>query len=249
MLVDAHCHIDSYPQPALTLDAGDRARVATLAVTTSLNSYVRTRILCRRYEGVQVALGLHPRRLGGAYHQWAEWKQVLQDARLVGEVGLDFQDADQERRAAQRQTLEAVAVSCAREGRALLLHSAYAEAEAWEVIFSRQVQWVVWHGYRPEAPRSLLFRAIEAGHFLSLGPEALQQGAMVGRLRSIPREQVLTETNGPMGSLGTHDRAAALQQVLAALADAWRCSPRDAEAQVERNYRRLLAGVGLSTDL
>ncbi len=248
MLVDAHCHIDNYPQPALTLETGERAGVATLGVTTSLNSYVRTRILCRRYKGVQVALGLHPRRLGSAYHQWAEWKQVLQDVRLVGEAGLDFQEAGEEQRAAQRQTLEAIAASCAQGQRALLLHAAYAEAEAWEIVMAQRVQWVVWHGYRPEAPRAILFRALAAGHFLSIGPEALQQGELAGRLRAIPREQILTETNGPWGSLGTSDRAQALRKVVAALVEAWRCSSLDAEAQVESNYRRLLAGIGLPTD-
>ena len=243
MLIDAHCHIDAYPQPALALETGEAAGISTVAVTTSLASYVRTRVLCRHHPQVRVALGLHPRRLDGASDQWPVWEQVLATAPLVGEAGLDFQDNTEENRKAQIRILERIAEACAKRKRALVLHSRYGEAEAWDIITAQQVQWVIWHGYRPEAPRSLLYRAIEAGHFLSIGPASLRDARLRERLRAIPREQILTETNGPWGCPEADERAAALRETVAGLADIWRCSPEEAEAQVERNFNRII-GAG-----
>ncbi len=241
MLIDIHCHIDAYPQVERELAASRAAGVRTVAVTTSLASYVRTRLLCRHHPEVRVALGLHPRRVSAGYDQWDEWKQVLGGAPLVGEAGLDFGQGGEKDRAAQADVLRAIAQACARDGRVLLLHSRYAEAEAWEIVVAAGVRWVVWHDYRPDGPKSLLYRVIEAGHMLAVGPEAATSPAMRARLRAIPREQVLTETNGPWGRVGSAGRVAALRGILAGLAEVWRCTPEEAEAQVERNYRRLLA--------
>jgi len=243
MLIDAHCHVDAYPQPELMLAAGKAAGVRTLAVTVSLGSYIRTRILCRHHPEVRVALGLHPRRVCSGYEQWAEWKQTLAGAPFVGEAGLDFQDGEEENRTAQRQALVEIAQACAEGNRVLSLHSHYAETEAWEIVAAAHVKWVVWHDYRADGPKALLYRAIEAGHMLTIGPEAAESAALRQRLRAIPRRQVLTETNGPWGCLGAADRAAALRRVLAALAEAWQCTLDEAEAQVESNYARMLNDI------
>jgi len=245
MLIDTHCHIDAYPEPALTLSAGEAAGVYTVAVTTSLVSYVRTRILCRHYPATRVALGLHPRRAGNGYDQWPEWQQALETEPLVGEVGLDFRNGKEENWAAQARLLAEIAQACARGRRLLMLHSHYAEAEAWDVVTAQQVKWVIWHDYRADGPKLLLYRAIEAGHFVAVGPDTVQSGALHSRLRAIPREQVLTETNGPWSRLGTGDRAAALRQILGRLAEIWQCTPQEAEAQVERNLARATADTGI----
>lgn len=248
MLIDTHCHIDAYPQPALALAAGRADGVCTIAATTSLVSYVRTRILCRHDPHTQVALGLHPRRAGNGYSHWPEWQEMLESVPLIGEVGLDFRSGKEENWAAQAHMLTEIAKACAGEKRLLMLHSHYAEAEVWDVVAAHHVEWVIWHDYRPDGPKSLLYRAIEAGHFLAVGPDTAQHGALRSRLRAVPREQILTETNGPWSRLGTGDRAAALRELLALLAEAWRCTPQEAEAQVERNYTRIMADLGLSVD-
>ena len=247
MLIDTHCHIDAYPQPTLALAAGRTDGVRTLAVTTSLVSYVRTRILCRHDPHTQVALGLHPRRAGNGYDHWAEWQEMLESVPLIGEVGLDFRSGKEENWAAQTRTLADIVEACAGRKRLLMLHSHYAEAEVWDVV-AHHAEWVIWHDYRPDGPKSLLFRAVEAGHFLGLGPDAAQHGALRSRLRAVPREQILTETNGPWSRLGTGDRAVALRELLTVLAEAWRCTPQEAEAQVERNYARIMADLDLSVD-
>ncbi len=240
MLIDAHCHIDAYPQPALALAAGEAARIHTIAVTTSLISYVRTSILCRHQALVWVALGLYPRRMGAGYDQWAEWRRLAEAAPLLGEVGLDFGSGDEASRAAQSRALAEVMAIAA--DRVLMVHSHLAEAELLDILTAGQARRVVWHDLRPEAPRVLLYRAIEAGHWLSVGPDLAATPGFRARLRAIPREQVLTETNGPWGRLAL-DRAAALREVLAVLAETWRCTPEEAEAQVEHNLDRLTAGI------
>jgi TatD DNase family protein len=244
MLIDTHCHVDAYPQPAEALAAAEAAGVHTIAVTTSLVSYVRTRVLCRQHPHTEVALGLHPRRIGKGYDQWAEWREMLTPVPLIGEVGLDFRSGKEENWTAQAQALAEIA-EAAGGAKALSLHSHLAEAEAWDIVSGRQVRWVIWHDLRPEAPRVLLYRAVEAGHLLAVGPDAVLSASFRSRLRAVPREQVVTETNGPWSTLGTGDRAHALRTVLQALAEAWRCTPEEAETQVERNWARVTADLSM----
>jgi len=81
-----------------------------------------------------------------------------------------------------------------------------------------------------------------------VGPDALQNGMLRRWLRALPREQILTETNGPWSRLGTGDRAAALREILAALAETWRCTPEVAEAQIERNLCQAMPGLAFRMD-
>jgi len=249
MLFDTHCHIDAYPQPAQVLAAGETANVHTVAVTTSLVSYARTRIVCRRHAAVQIALGLHPRRAGAGYDQWSEWLGMLPTVPLIGEVGLDFRIGKEEHWAAQARVLEQIATACEGNDRLLIVHSHYAEAEVWDILSARKLRAVIWHDYRAEGPKSILYRAIAAGHYVAIGPDTIYNGSARSRLRALPREQILTETNGPWSRVGTGDRAAALREVLAVLADAWQCVPEEAEAQVEQNYTQLMAAIGQGTSM
>jgi TatD DNase family protein len=264
MLVDSHCHIDRYPQPNAALAAGQEAGILTLAVSTSLASYVRTRILCRQYPGVTVALGLHPSRVGAGYDQWAEWQRLAAETPFIGEVGLAHpgsNDLSSSLPTAKGRdelkslphgradknvcftTLHDIAALCAKGPHLLSLHAPRCEAEAWEALNGFGLRHVIWHGFRGECPRSLLFRTVEAGHYLGLGPEAAQSATLAQRLRGVPRDRVLTETDGPEGLLGVANRAAALRAILANLAPAWGCTPEQAETQVEENWRRLLTNV------
>lgn len=244
MLVDVHLHLDSCPQPEELLRADQAAGIQSVALTTSLLSYVRTRLLCQPFPKVPVALGLHPHRVGAAYDPWEEWKQMQADVPIVGEVGLEFRGCE-EQWAAQKERLAEICRLCSRGSRLVLLHADRAEAEAWEVLSAHPVRWVVWLGYRAEAPRLTLYRAMEAGHLLAVGPEMARNGALQTRLRAIPREQVLTGTDAPFGVPASGDRATALREILAGLSQVWRCTLEEAEAQVERNWSRIAADLGI----
>ncbi len=245
MLLDVHLHLDACPQPAEILKADDATRIQSVAVTSSLISYVRTRLLCQPFPRVPVALGLHPHRAGGHCDQWTEWKQMQEGIPIVGQVGLDFGEGSEEQWAAQKQRLGEICRLCVGGSRLLLLHADHAEAEAWEVLAAYPVRWVVWLGYRAEAPRLPLYRAIEAGHLIAVGPEVVRDGPIQARLRAIPRAQVLTGTNAPFSLPPSGGRAAALREILAGLAQVWRCTLEEAEAQVETNWSRIAADLGI----
>ncbi|MGQ9684378.1 MAG: TatD family hydrolase [Anaerolineae bacterium] len=248
MLIDTHCHIDAYPQPAHALALAQEAGVRTLAVSTSLISFARSRIIARHHPDVLLGLGLHPRRAGSGYDQWQEWLQMLETATVVGEVGLDFRTGKEDNWAAQARTLAEIADACQGSSRIVVVHSHFAEAEAYDIIRSRDLKHVIWHDYRPEGPKSLLYRMVMAGHYIAVGPDAITSGTVRSRLKALPREQILTETNGPWGRAGAGERVKPLREVLAALADAWRCVPEEAEAQVERNMNRLLTAAGIGQE-
>jgi Tat protein secretion system quality control protein TatD with DNase activity len=124
-LVDFHCHLDLYPDHAGVVAACERARVRTLAVTTTPRAWPRNRELANATRYVRAALGLHPQLVGERAAELTLWEQYLPQARYVGEVGLDagpryFRTLD-----LQKTVFTRILQACARVGdRVLSVHNA-----------------------------------------------------------------------------------------------------------------------------
>ena len=63
-LIDTHCHVDAYPDPASILAAAASAGVEVIAVTNSPDAYNRLATLLPRSGPARPALGLHPLHAG-----------------------------------------------------------------------------------------------------------------------------------------------------------------------------------------
>ena len=59
-MIDFHCHIDLYPDPAKILEEVDLHKTYVLAVTTTPKAWRGTRKLVGDRKRVRTALGLHP---------------------------------------------------------------------------------------------------------------------------------------------------------------------------------------------
>jgi len=63
-------------------------------------------------------------------------------------------------------------------------------------------------------------------------------------LRSLPRERVLTETDGPFVTVrGRRAQPSDIPVLVDDLADLWSCSGEDARAQIEQNLDALVRGA------
>src|SRR5687768_16793465 len=88
-LVDFHCHLDLYPDPAAAVAACERAEIRTLTVTTTPRAWPRNDALTTSTQYVSAALGLHPQLVSERASELELWKEYLPQTRYVGEVGLD----------------------------------------------------------------------------------------------------------------------------------------------------------------
>lgn len=87
--VDFHCHQDLYSDHSALIRKCGRARVATLAVTTTSKAWIRNRELTADSPYIHIAIGLHPRLIAEREQEIALLEHYLPSARYVGEIGLD----------------------------------------------------------------------------------------------------------------------------------------------------------------
>lgn len=198
-LVDFHCHVDLYKDHAALIEESDRCRIYTLAVTTTPKAWRRNRALARESKFVRVALGLHPQLVGERANELQLWKDLLPEARYVGEVGLDagprfFRSLD-----LQKEVFASILRECAmHRGRILSVHSVRSVKTVLDMIethLAKDHGKVVLHWYT--GTKAEARRAADLGCYFSINGEMLRSDRHRDLVAGLPLERLLTETDGP----------------------------------------------------
>jgi TatD DNase family protein len=241
MLLDTHCHLDLYPDFARVLADIETNRVATIAVTNTPSVFRRCVELTTGNRFVRVAAGLHPQLIAERSRELPLLFELIRETTYIGEVGLDFTDADAANRAAQRRVFEQILAECARAGnRVLSVHSRRAAREVVEMIGEGFRGSVILHWF--SGSLSVLAKAIAARCFFSVNPAMLlsEQGRKL--IARIPRDRILTESDGPFVTIG--ERPAEpfdVTRVVRYLADVWFVDEREVQAQITATFQALRA--------
>ena len=190
-----HCHLDLYPEPFKVAEECNRRGTYVLSVTTTPKAWEGT---CRLSEGsprIRTALGLHPQIAHQRYQELGLFDALLSEAKYVGEIGLDggsgFKDHWDVQLKAFRHILNAVNHA---GGRFMSIHSrASATAVLDELKGIDGIPVLHWF----TGTKNQLNRAIDMGCWFSVGPAMLNTKKGVELVSIIPRDRILTETDGP----------------------------------------------------
>ncbi len=196
-LVDFHCHLDLYPNfPELVTECEHR-RIYTLAVTTTPRAWQRNNMLAERTKYVRAALGLHPQLIGELGHEVDVLCDLIPEARYIGEVGLDGSPQYSNSMGLQKNILDKILHSCAKNGgRIISLHSRRATREVLDLLETHKKSGIpILHWFSGTLKE--LERAICLGCWFSVGPNMLQTKKGIELIKNIPRDKLLTETDGP----------------------------------------------------
>lgn len=197
--VDFHTHLDLYPDLARAIATCDRKRVATLAVTTTPKAFERNVELSSDSDFVRVGLGLHPQLVAQRHHEIDLFEALLPRTRYVGEVGLDRGPAHYRSFELQRSIFARVLRACAEDGGKILsLHSVRATKPVLDMLDEHlppDRARVVLHWFN--GSRTDVRRAVERGCYFSINEGMLRSVNGERVLRDIPKDRVLTETDGP----------------------------------------------------
>ncbi len=238
MKIDTHCHIDQFPRPLAVVEATERARVATVAVTNLPSHYSagRPHMQNRRY--LRLALGLHPLAAREHSRELAGFLRLAAEADYFGEVGLDFSREGIQTKDIQINSFRRVAECLAQRHRFATLHTRGAEMEALQILAENKVGPVIFHWFTGEAAE--LTQVLAAGHYISINPAMTLSRRWQQLFDSVPAERVLTETDGPHVQVrGRPAEPSKITEVLSWLAQRWRVNPAEVEAQVDANYQLL----------
>ena len=239
-LVDTHCHVDLFPDPAALVRDIERRRVYTIAVTNTPSVFPRLCEIVGDARYVRPALGLHPELAVERHRELPQFGQLLTRTRYVGEVGLDYQTTVESERALQRRVLTSIIEQCnAAGGKVVTVHSRRAADDVVSAFGAEFHGAYILHWYSGGV--KALRRAVANGAYFSFNTAMIRSARGQSFATEVPRERVLTETDGPFVTV---DEKVAephrVGDVIEGLARAWGTTPGEARHTVYENFSSLL---------
>jgi TatD DNase family protein len=239
--VDTHCHIDLYPDYEAVIQTTEKAQIYTIAVTNTPSVFRQCAELLKGSRFLRPALGLHPELAVQRRSELALFLDLLPETRYIGEVGLDFVSADPDVRILQKRVFATILDQCAqRDHKVLTIHSRRAAAEVVEMIGTNYPSTCILHWF--SGSKTVLQQAIKQGCYFSINASMLASSKGCSIVGSIPRDRVLTETDGPFIQLRGHvTQPGDVQDVVLQLSILWNVTAEEAQKIIYMNFRHILA--------
>lgn len=200
MLLDAHAHLDQYPDELLPVVLNEIAahRILTVSVGTDLPSFERTQMIAAQSPLVVSTFGIHPAKAPAHAHRLASPEQAIADSPMLGEIGLDHRYiTDASQYPAQRAVFETFLAAARDQGKIVNTHSSGAEAEALSLLARYEIRRTIVHWC--DGPRDLLPILADQGAFFTVGVEVMFSRTIQAIARAVPLDRLLTETDNPDG--------------------------------------------------
>jgi TatD DNase family protein len=239
-VIDFHAHLDLYSDPASVVREIDRLQMYVLSVTTTPSAWPHTSEIGQKASRVRTALGLHPQLAHLRYTELSLFDELFEKAKYIGEIGLDGGPEFRQHWERQIEVFDHILRRCARAGgRTMSIHSRRATSAVLKRLAAHPGAGVpILHWFSGTQPE--LNRAIKQGCWFSIGPAMLagQKGREISA--AIPRDRVLTETDGPFAQVdGRSAMPWDTQLAVDGLAELWGVSSVEVEAQLQNNLRSL----------
>lgn len=237
-MIDLHCHIDLYPDPASVAAACETKQTYVLSVTTTPSAFNGTKALERGR--MRTALGLHPQLARERKSELPLFEELLPSVRYVGEIGLDGSPECRPFWDDQVEVFERILkLSNSHGGRLLSVHSRRAASAVLDCLEKNAGDSVpILHWF--SGTKRELDRAVSMGCWFSVGPAMLRGDRGRKLVSKMPPERVLTETDGPFAQ--RQDQPLMPWDVLEAvtsLSNIWECEIDQASSKIRGNLKAL----------
>jgi TatD DNase family protein len=243
-VIDLHAHLDLYPDPVATVKECVERNLFVLSVTTTPSAWSGTAALAKDAARIRTAIGLHPQIAQERLGELALFEELLPRSRYVGEIGLDGGPELKASWGAQRHVFDEILRMCgAAGGRIMTIHSRRAATPVLDALASRADAGIaVLHWF--SGSRRELQRAIDQGCWFSVGPAMLSGEKGRGLAAQMPRDRILTETDGPFAQIEGRALlpwdAAKAESMLANL---WGSNEDEVRDQLTSNLMRLTTQI------
>ena len=244
-MIDFHCHLDLYRFPEIAVEDADASGVYVLSVTTTPKAWKKTLELCANRSRIRTALGLHPELAQERVGELPLFEHFAKETKYFGEIGLDGSPQWKNAQPAQKKVFDAVLrIASNLGGKILSIHSRRAADEVLASLAAEPVSGTpIMHWF--SGSQAQLRRAIDQGCWFSCGPAMLRSESGKALARNLPRERVLTETDGPFALDGSRPlQPLDSWQAVSMLAELWEMPQIEVEALLRSNLRNLISTVG-----
>jgi TatD DNase family protein len=240
-MLDTHCHLDLYPDPAQTALNAESSGVFVVCVTNTPSAFLAARPHVRQFKKVRLALGLHP--LSADLHtddELSQFRKLVSDTSFIGEVGLDFSREGRETRDKQLNSFQFVLRCLNNERKFITIHSRQAERAVLDVLEQEYPHPVVFHWYSGTLEN--LDAAVAHGHFFSINPVMIRSPKGRAIVERLPRDKTLTESDGPFINMGSRAvEPTDVQTVEEALGAMWGVDVPAARKIIGQNFQQLIS--------
>lgn len=250
-VVDTHCHLDRYDDFDGVVARARAAGVEMMFVTFLPSDYLRLAPAMADAEGIDLGLGFHPMASRG-FFPWQErididaelelFAETVDDVPWIGEIGLDFSPDGAPHRELQERMLDTILSLDAVRERFLSIHLRYALRETVDALVAARVPRATIHGNGFTGDVADARYALDAGYYVSAVVPMLYDDAGREVVRSVPRDRLLLETDGPFGILdGEAMEPAGTALGVARVAELWGVSEEEVAEQLAANLREVRA--------
>jgi TatD DNase family protein len=234
--VDAHFHFDLFKDPAAIVAEIESLRIRTIAVTNAPSVFHHTLNFSRSTRYLLPAVGLHPELVATHGHEVNSMWPMLEQTRFVGEIGLDYVTCDRENKAAQRDVFSRILERCAPYGdKVISIHSRRSAADVVSAIGHGYPGRIILHWFSGSSRD--LNKAISSGFYFSVGPAMVRSKNGLSLLSAMPKDHVLTETDGPFVQVSERPaKPRDVAIVVEAIAEVWGTSTSETMSAISRNF-------------
>lgn len=242
MIVDMHCHLDLYSDPWEVARKCKNIDAYILSVTTTPQAWLGTLKLGEGNPRIRTALGFHPQLAHKRVHELELFDTILPTARYVGEIGLDGGKEYKEYSKVQLDVFRHILKTVKHAGgRIMSIHSrSNASGVLDELERDSDLGIPILHWFTGNEIE--LKRAIGLGCWFSIGPAMIQTRRGQVLISRIPRNRILTETDGPFAKI-KNQILMPWDSVLVApqLARLWGAVVADVENILQENFKNLIS--------
>jgi len=214
-----------------------------LSVTTTPSAWKGTSTLAMPGSGIRTGLGLHPQIAHERVGELPLFDLHLHETMYVGEIGLDGGPELKQHWQTQLTVFDHILNACrAAGGRIMSIHSRRAAPAVLDrLVLFPGAGTPILHWF--SGGKRDLQRAIALGCWFSVGPAMLVSEKARALVRDMPRDRVLTETDGPFAQIGgVSAKPWDVSLATAQLAKLWGgITQEETERQLSSNLRRLVA--------
>lgn len=234
-LFDTHFHLDLQKNINAAIAEINANKIYTIAMTNLPVLYEKE---IKRYASpyIRLALGFHPELVGECKKYIPLMWENLNDARYIGEVGLDFTDTRY--RNDQIAFFSELIERCRNDkSKIVSIHSRKAEKDVIEILGDTFLFKPILHWYSGDV--RLLNRAIKNGCYFSFNSKMLRYRSAEQILALVPQDRILLETDSPFGDT-KEAHSTTLEGTICKLSKMRHIEREQMEEVLWRNFQTLL---------
>ncbi|CAI1904664.1 Deoxyribonuclease TatD [Serratia quinivorans] len=234
-----HCHLDLYKEPKDIINECDKKGLYVLSVTTTPKAYIGSNRLATSCKRIKTALGLHPELAHLRYEELGIFDILLPQVKYVGEIGLDGGVEYKKHAEIQLKVFRHILKKVHHDGgRIMSIHS---RGSAGKVVNElKGIDGIpIFHWFT--GTKEELKQAIDIGAWFSVGPAMMSSKKGRDTIELIPKDRILTETDGPFAKLyGKNLFPWDIDKAILGISKIWSCDSDFVENKIEENFRKIL---------